>query len=279
MDGVRKDELYTCKPENRHNIQPPEESLFEQNAEIFAAFEPFKLLFCYIPKNGCTKLKHLFLKLHGVRPEDELESVHQSFYASKQVHAVDMQPSTQEEILTSSSWIRAAILRDPLERFVSAYTDKIVNEDENLCWLGFCSGERFTEEPQSVMNFLASQRIWENELHFRLQKYFCGFERVPASFFTNFFMYGGKADLNHLTAELFDRRIDFLVYEGWDLNSSMWHGKTSHSTRDSTVHTNVLKNICQSQDVYNKLMLYLQDDYEFFKFQPPEACSMLSGKH
>jgi len=145
----------------------------------------------------------------------------------------------------------------------------------NLCWLGFCSGERFTEEPQSLINFLASQHVWENELHFRLQKYFCGFESVPTSFFTNFFMYGGKADLDHLTAELFDRRIDSFVYKGWSQGSTMWHGKTSHSTRNSNVHMNVLKTVCRNDDVHAKLMLYLQDDYKFFKFSPPTACEML----
>lgn len=251
----------------------PHETIFDENPELFAASEAFKLIFCYIPKNGCTKMKHLFLKLNAIRPEDEFESVHQTFYKSKSVHAVDMPKTSQLQAVNSDSWIRAVVLRDPLERFISAYVDKVVNEDVNLCWLGFCAGEAFTAEADSLLKFLSSQHVWENELHFRLQKYFCGFEQAAKTFFTDFFMYDATADLNQLTMNVFRGRVDFAIKAGWANDASMWQHITTHHTHQSSQYLATVSNVCSNHKLYQRLMNYLEDDYSFFNFPPPVMCS------
>jgi Sulfotransferase family len=91
--------------------------------------EQYKLVFFTIPKVGCTAWKQLFRRMMGYRD-----------WKNENVH--DMQPWNPESnglkylyhydrvtastMMTSPEWTRAIIVRDPKERFLSAYLDKIV---------------------------------------------------------------------------------------------------------------------------------------------------------
>eukprot|EP00537_Pseudo-nitzschia_pungens_P016567 CAMPEP_0172410030 /NCGR_PEP_ID=MMETSP1061-20121228/76671_1 /TAXON_ID=37318 /ORGANISM="Pseudo-nitzschia pungens, Strain cf. pungens" /LENGTH=433 /DNA_ID=CAMNT_0013146199 /DNA_START=830 /DNA_END=2131 /DNA_ORIENTATION=+ len=89
--------------------------------------ESHKLLFFTIPKNACSTYKQLFRRMMGhsdwnhpsVNPHDP--STNGLKYLGQ------YPPQKQRKFLTSPDWTRAIVVRDPLERVLSAYMDKALH--------------------------------------------------------------------------------------------------------------------------------------------------------
>mmetsp|Transcript_4257 Transcript_4257/g.5610 ORF Transcript_4257/g.5610 Transcript_4257/m.5610 type:complete len:326 (+) Transcript_4257:121-1098(+) len=83
--------------------------------------EKYKLIFYATPKVACSAWKTLFLRMMG-----------QKDWRTKDVNAVpngikrlvDYSIEQASEYMASPEWTRAIFVRDPLERFLSAYLDK-----------------------------------------------------------------------------------------------------------------------------------------------------------
>lgn len=87
--------------------------------------ERFRLLLFTIPKNSCTVLKQLARRIMSYK--DYLDDVHPLPHAPKRnglQYLYDYPPSIADTMLTDPSWTRAIIIRDPMERLLSAYLDK-----------------------------------------------------------------------------------------------------------------------------------------------------------
>lgn len=242
-----------------------------QPMEQFAVSTPFKLLFCYIPKNGCTKLKSLFLKLASADPGTyaDLNAVHVSFSKQSNIRAANMPTHFLDEAVAGNDWIRAVILRDPLERFLSAYLDKIVGR-ENLAHFRL-KGLKFGTDAASMHTFLQNRSSWSFEPHFSLQKDACAFQ-TSWGYWNKILIYDGNEQSAELTSKMFDNRIDFPILHGWGGDGAIWSKRTSHSTANSEQKRILLKNICGSQTLWAELLSYLQPDYDFFNFAPPRLC-------
>jgi hypothetical protein len=71
-----------------------------------------------IPKNGGTAIRHLLYELeYGVRCTGEV-------YISWHFQSVAFNP----ELMRQTNLTRVVVLRDPIQRFISAYRDKIIAE-------------------------------------------------------------------------------------------------------------------------------------------------------
>ena len=89
--------------------------------------ESHKLIFFTVPKVGCTVFKHLFRRMMGYEnwrtkyPHDPLNNglKHLDRYSIKEVTIM----------MTSLDWTKSIFVRDPKERFLSAYLDKVKNKD------------------------------------------------------------------------------------------------------------------------------------------------------
>lgn len=93
--------------------------------------EKYKLIFFTIPKVGCTVFKQLFRRMANIPNwidvgKDGLLPHLPSKNGLKYLHSYDIPTAT--EMLKSSEWTRAIFLRDPKERFLSAYLDKAVRD-------------------------------------------------------------------------------------------------------------------------------------------------------
>ncbi len=109
-----------------------------------------KMIFCGIPKVGVTEWIKFFR--HVIGANDYLSLPH-----FKEDRALFLMKSLEfaraEELLNDASWTKAVFLRDPLERLLSAYMDKIVGGGytQRVFQIGNLSDTKNTE--QVVLNF------------------------------------------------------------------------------------------------------------------------------
>jgi tetratricopeptide (TPR) repeat protein len=80
-----------------------------------------RLVYCSIPKNGCTLLK-INMVMNGPEREDYLASGLTVHDYAKKIAAVDW----PEGAFTSDDYFRFVVLRDPLRRLLSAYLNRMV---------------------------------------------------------------------------------------------------------------------------------------------------------
>ena len=101
-------------------------------------------MFCSLPKVGCTNLKVLFFVNQGLLPRTELEKPREKLDKVTIRSALKRTCVPKEEQLTSiDGYFKFMMVRNPLERFLSAYRDKVekyslnfsVTTDPHFTWL------------------------------------------------------------------------------------------------------------------------------------------------
>ncbi len=86
--------------------------------------EPAKVIFCPIAKNANTSIKTWFLKLSGINVSPDV-SIHER--ASKSTLRFSYHTRHDlDQVMVDPDYAKTAVLRDPVERIVSAYWDKCV---------------------------------------------------------------------------------------------------------------------------------------------------------
>ena len=141
---------------------------------------------------------NLFLRLNNHSDWKAAEISH--YQSISELLGRDM-GTTGRRALTSPSWIRAVVLRDPLERFISAYLHKAVYErfvgpytfDEIRSSESIRTEMDFPEELEptaaSVAFFFRLKGLWAWDGHYNLQMYRCGFTELPENFYNRIFVY------------------------------------------------------------------------------------------
>jgi hypothetical protein len=92
-----------------------------------------RILFCPIGKNACTFLKRQMVRIE--QPNEEEFLVRDIHLLTDQVNTGfiidDYPPDQAKDILNASDYFRFAVLRDPMDRLLSAYTEKFVIDRNN----------------------------------------------------------------------------------------------------------------------------------------------------
>jgi hypothetical protein len=125
--------------------------------------EQYKLLFFTSPKVGCTTWKQLFRRMMNISNYTEEEYVtllpwNPEVNGLKYLYHYNR--TTASAMMTDPTWTRAIFVRDPKERFLSAYLDKVVQNKEYV--IRKCcpySRECGAKAEQSTGNFLQLMRI------------------------------------------------------------------------------------------------------------------------
>ncbi|HIK31552.1 MAG TPA: sulfotransferase family protein [Oscillatoriales cyanobacterium M59_W2019_021] len=86
-----------------------------------------KFIYCSIPKNACTLFKRFTLEYSGDTEFQNHKDIH--YYIAKHKTPIAM---TDMSLLNNPEYYKFTILRDPLERLVSAYLDKFVRWLPNI---------------------------------------------------------------------------------------------------------------------------------------------------
>ncbi|MEK8016659.1 MAG: glycosyltransferase, partial [Candidatus Parabeggiatoa sp.] len=130
------DKLYEyalAYPNSRHNIQeihdafslvegvkPRGDYLYAERQELIPLFKA-KILYTFIPKIACTSIKHLIFECERGTPYVEKKKLVSGIHGFYQ---------TWREITTnyvySDNWLKVLIVREPLQRLVSCYKNRVL---------------------------------------------------------------------------------------------------------------------------------------------------------
>lgn len=108
-----------------------------------------KLIFCGIPKAGITEWIKFFRFVSGAKDYLALphfKSDRREFFVS----SLSVEKAT--EILLDPSWTKAVIFRDPAERLLSAYLDKVVANGFTQTHFKIGITDEFLEDPRTAKN-------------------------------------------------------------------------------------------------------------------------------
>ena len=132
-------------------------------------YAPSKLSLCWIPKVGCTKSKLAYAHLTGVLKEPHIHA-HSPPSLELDKYTVD----DLNHIFSADDWLNIVVVRDPLERFISGYLDKVWNEG----WFNpgrttVAAKRNYNLTAHSVLKFLGNDHAMSSD-HFAPQSAFCG---------------------------------------------------------------------------------------------------------
>jgi len=219
----------------------------------------FRIMFCWIPKNSCTKYKQLFARIQGF-----------DGWASGGVHwfpfttTSNFTPVELTSFANDDSWLRIVLLRDPIERFLSGYLDKVVN---GKCAL-FGIPCEYNKTIKDMQEFIANYP-WRTNDHFAAQLHHCGLNQHRGIWNRVALYHRGQMDAIS-TKLLGGRGLDVLMQHGWGTNADqpMWSVQTRHATNTS----GLLQELCADAALLTRMHELFQEDYEHFKLPPSNVC-------
>ena len=141
--------------------------------------ESHKLIFFTIPKVGCTVWKQLFRRMMGYEDwqlQDETTHVPHNPAENGLKYLSDYSLEDANRMMTSPEWTRAIMLRNPKQRYLSAFLDKAVSNYHVHIKERCCPDESCVEDAQNITGFLNLCRWCEDE-HWRAQN-----DRVEAKY-------------------------------------------------------------------------------------------------
>lgn len=133
--------------------------------------ESHKLIFFTIPKVGCTVWKQLFRRMMGYsdwrdQRETDFMPHNPKVNGLKYLSSYSIQEASR--MMTSPEWTRALMVRDPKQRFLSAFLDKAVSNDHKHIRSKCCQDGSCVENAQTIHGFLQLCSTCEDD-HWRSQ--------------------------------------------------------------------------------------------------------------
>jgi len=197
--------------------------------------EPRHSLFCMIPKNACSEFLALMMRAHGLSSEHwnpPAHGKHQTLVhydtAREDMFFGDGDSHVLEGILRNRTWTKSVFLRDPVERFISAYISKVKKINKWFSqtypsWAGNLPIDRF-------VSVLESEGLHENtDPHFRPQSYLCGLSQTLSQYDFIGFMSNLEEDADRMGMLM---GIQDMLHEGWGPHSNQSLFGTPRSVRD-----------------------------------------------
>jgi len=171
-----------------------------------------------IPKNACSEFLALMMRAHGLSSEHwnpPAHGKHQVFVHydtdREEMFFGDGDSHVLEGILRNTTWTKSVFLRDPVERFVSAYLSKIRNINEWFShtypsWAGNLSIDQFvfTLESEGVHD--------HTDPHFRPQSTHCGLSETLSQYNFIGFMSNLEEDADRMGTLM---GIQDMLHDGW----------------------------------------------------------------
>ena len=234
-----------------------------------------KLLYCYIPKNSCTIFKHLFL-LTNAKDDDVV--VNDKIHSQAHKYEPKNRTFVADKLLLDEEWKSMVVLRDPLERLVSAYNNKCL-KNATPWW---CGGDKMKISNPSfrqVADYLISEidagNVAKINDHYRPQYTFCGLEKYMDYF--DFIIYYDKATIASETLKYIENAgidADKYYFTNWGEyhNDTMFATKTKHASnisQDTLDDKIAFYSQFYDKKLAMKVMSAFDTDYKKFQFPHP----------
>eukprot|EP00581_Thalassiosira_minuscula_P009972 CAMPEP_0183710196 /NCGR_PEP_ID=MMETSP0737-20130205/5998_1 /TAXON_ID=385413 /ORGANISM="Thalassiosira miniscula, Strain CCMP1093" /LENGTH=490 /DNA_ID=CAMNT_0025938421 /DNA_START=68 /DNA_END=1540 /DNA_ORIENTATION=+ len=204
-------------------------------------FPSAKLAFCGIPKVGITQWEQFLRFTLGAKDYPSLPHAK----LDREVFQFDkLAPEAQRRIWEDEEWTWAAFVRNPAERLLSAYLDKVKGQAKNQKWLdGIETFEDFVNSLSKTFNETSCAAggaitglSWCSDPHWRPQVYSCGMsERID-----RFQFIGDIHNAADQTRELLDHvglwesHGKYFIHGGRNMGSNPWCHYASHPYNHTT---------------------------------------------
>ena len=129
--------------------------------------ERFKLIFFYVPKVACTVWKKLFRRMMGY--DDWSTKYPHSRTNNGLVYLDEYNTSYASHIMNSPDYTRVIFLRDPKERFLSAYLDKALHDNATYVVHSCCKTDKRCWKPAQTLEGFFQVTRWCEDVHWRPQ--------------------------------------------------------------------------------------------------------------
>lgn len=168
----------------RNLVRPGDYIYYQDDSSWDSApivLESHKLIFFTIPKVGCTVWKQLFRRMMSYsdwrsQDYDTFQPHNPSVNGLKYLYNYTLEEAS--EMMTSSEWTRALMVRDPKMRFLSAFLDKAVANFNQHIIHRCCLDESCVEDAQTVTGFLRLCSLCYDD-HWRAQSTRLDFKYWP----------------------------------------------------------------------------------------------------
>mmetsp|Transcript_1368 Transcript_1368/g.2494 ORF Transcript_1368/g.2494 Transcript_1368/m.2494 type:complete len:348 (-) Transcript_1368:27-1070(-) len=190
----------------------------------------FRLMMCTIPKNACSKLRSLMLRLNSdsdfafdLKPPRSVASTWTTFAQVRHAHLQlkNLTRSEIERVINDESWLKIAVVRNPYTRILSAWLDKVASGKIRIGKLSHNSTF------QDYVRVLEKTRAWELNEHIRDQIYMCGFNAIDYTVIA-------KTETLREDLECISSALNFtsLIQSGWGAKgkSELLKSRTGHET-------------------------------------------------
>jgi hypothetical protein len=250
-------------------IVMPDEEWYQMRYFAPIVAEKFKLLFVPIPKVACTQWLQLLRRMEGQANWLERKlGLPYTPHMNGLTYLADYNVTEATEIFTSPEWTRAVFVRDPKERFLSAYLDKVVNS-QNIV-LGSCCEDTWdcASSNTTFADFVNMTDTCENE-HWSAQN-----QRLPAKYWQYMNFVGHMESLTVDSERLLRKIGAWEAYgrSGWGSggNQSIFtDGAGETEARRHATKANERLRQFYTPELETKLDARFEEDYENAVFQIP----------
>ena len=230
-----------------------------------------KLLYCFIPKNSCTLIKKLLWAI--IHNETILDgSVH-----GKITHYFPINAKyVRNKLLYDIEWKSLIVLRDPLERLVSAYNDKCSSYSRE--WKMHCNCNwkwcNFTEFVNKIIYEINHGMIDSIDPHFRPQYTFCGLDKEGIlKYFDYIIYYDRSAFSTDLSKFIHHLHVDDIIDETLLTRFSRHSSKVPQTTLNQKIDFYARY---YDKNLAMKALKMFEIDYNNLKFPMPEWLEFIS---
>lgn len=239
---------------------------FQGSDEFTAPFllKDFGILFCWIPKASCTKIKHLSLRVAGDPNWNSSDFDPHAFRTPYMKDILITQNNASvSSILDDALLKKVALIREPLERFLSAYLDITASR----CRMRRANNTCYGISAADVIDFFERKDLWTRNVHFSHQVNFCGFRKLQDTRFWNIVLY----DRQKIAQDIIDAtngRLEYVIQRGWP-GKGLFRDSVKQETFGSTNYINLRENVCENHTLFSNLLNWLRIDYDAFQIPVP----------
>jgi hypothetical protein len=157
----------------RHFIVRPGDYIYDKQSWDSSpiVIESHKLVFFSIAKAGCTVWKQLFRRMMGYSDwlsQDGEKMLPHNPRKNGLKYLDDYSIEQASDMMTSPEWTRAMMVREPKQRFLSAFLDKAVSNYHRHIVSHCCPDESCVENAQTLAGFLKLATVCQDD-HWRPQ--------------------------------------------------------------------------------------------------------------
>uniref|UniRef100_A0A0K0ECD6 Carbohydrate sulfotransferase n=1 Tax=Strongyloides stercoralis TaxID=6248 RepID=A0A0K0ECD6_STRER len=236
-----------------------------------------KIAYCVLPKNLSTKMKKFMEILKGSKIIHNKSYKNDSDFVNNKTYELVSYNKRKEIIVNNEEWFWFTIQRNPIERFISSFVDKCINEGfQKKFGYETCYGCHKDIHCFLSIQIMRARLLIKNssyieesyeDRHFMPQAWFCNFKNYKDKILT--LPFEEKENIFYQLKKVTVKRgfdENFIV----NLIKNILMKKTPHTTSKSEIRKKIKKQIYDDKNLLRNIYNLYYIDYKVFGYQRPK---------